>query len=136
MIDPNAKLIQESVTEAMRPLKDMVEITKDKVERQYTFLMVTTENIRVLKDQQSIMNGKLDKLENKIEKVDERLDDLQGSTDANTASIMEIEKTLKGYADMYKINTSNMQKLERRVRPLENKAGIIPDPNLMIVDTA
>lgn len=51
---------------------------------------------------------------------------------ANTSSIVELESTVKSYADAYKINKANIERLDDRLKPLEDHAGIIPQPELAI----
>ena len=48
-------------------------------------------------------------------------------------AVAYIETTVKGYADMYKINNDNMKKLEKRTEKLEQKAKIEPSPELILV---
>lgn len=50
------------------------------------------------------------------------------------ASAITIEKEIKAYTDMYKINNSNSKKLEQRIEVLENKADVIPPPELTLAD--
>lgn len=94
----------------LRPLKDLLEIVKNKIDKMETFQNVTMQMVRDLKDQQSVINGKLD--------------EMQETLDSHTGSLMNIERDLKGYADMYKINNSNIRKMEKRLETVEDDAGI------------
>lgn len=71
------------------------------------------EEIRPVKEQQSIMNEKLDQ---------------------HTESLVQIETTVKSYSDMYKMNDDNVRKIQKRVEKLEKKSGIEPSPELILVD--
>lgn len=94
----------------LRPLKDLLEIVKSKVDKMETFQNVTMQMVRDLRDQQSVINGKLD--------------EIQVTQDSHTGSLMTIESELKGYADMYQINDSNVRKIEKRLEPVEKAAKI------------
>lgn len=61
-MDENAllKKIQQLVRDEIRPVKDLVEITKKKVDSQELYLHAASDNIRRVKEQQSLMNEKLD----------------------------------------------------------------------------
>lgn len=100
----------KTLKEELRPLKDLLEIIKDKVDRMESFQNVTMQQVRDIKSQQSVINGKLD--------------EMQETLDAHTGSLMTIERDIKGYADMYKINDSNIRKMEKRLEAVEGNAGI------------
>ena len=102
----------------LRPLKDLLEIVKNKVDKMETFQNVTMQQVRDIKDQQSVINGKLD--------------EMQQTLDAHTGSLMTIEKELKGYADMYKINDSNIRRMEKRLETLEEDTGLDVPPELRL----
>lgn len=108
----------KSLKDDLRPLKDLIEIIKDKVDKMETFQNVTMQHARDIKDQQSVIN--------------EKLDEMQETLDTHTGSLMTIEKELKGYADMYKINDSNIRRMEKRLESLEEDSGIDIPPNLRL----
>lgn len=47
-------------------------------------------------------------------------------------SVITTESTVKGYADAYKTNKANIERLDNRVAKLENNAGITPPPEFTI----
>ncbi len=47
-------------------------------------------------------------------------------------SVITTETTIKGYADAYKTNKANIERLDDRVTSLENKAGTVPPPEFTI----
>lgn len=49
-------------------------------------------------------------------------------------SVLETENTIKVYGDMYKLNNDNMKRLEKRIEPLEDKAGIQPPLELTLAE--
>lgn len=100
----------EGLKAELRPLKDLLEIVKNKVDKMETFQNVTMQMVRDIKDQQSVINGKLG--------------EIQETQDTHTGSLMTIEMELKGYADMYKMNDSNIRKIEKRLEPVEKAARI------------
>jgi len=123
----------------LQPLKELLEIVKDKVDRMETFQNVTMQQARDIKDQQSVMNKKLDSIGKRLDGVDEQLGDpdtglaaINRRLDANTGAVVELEKTVKGYADMYKINDSNIRKMEKRLEPLEEKADVSVSPEFLL----
>ncbi len=99
----------------LRSLKDLLEIIKNKVDKMEAFQNVTMQQVRDIKDQQSVMNGKLD---------------------SHSEALVSIESKLDAYGDMYKINDSNVRKVERRTEALEDKVGVIPPQEHILVDAS
>lgn len=122
----------KTAKDELRPLKDLLEIIKDKVDRMETFQNVTMQQVRNIKDQQSVMNKKLDGLQERLDDPDSGLEAINRRLDSNTAAVMELESTVKGYADMYKINDSNIRRMEKRLEPLEEEAGVDVPPELKL----
>lgn len=112
----NAKTLKDD----LRPLKDLLEIVKDKIDKMETFQSVTMQQVRDIKNQQSVINGKLD--------------DIGETLEGHTGSLITIEKELKAYGDMYKINDSNIRKIEKRVKNLEKNTGIQSPPELVLTN--
>lgn len=102
-------------------VKEVVEITKHKVEGIELAHSVTNGQVRMIKDQQSVMNKKLDELK-------------ETQDDQILPSVVTIESTIKTYSDMYKLNNDNMKKLEKRVETLEDNTGIVPPPELTLAE--
>ncbi|MCR4306274.1 MAG: hypothetical protein NUV73_04290 [Candidatus Daviesbacteria bacterium] len=63
------------------------------------------------------INRRLDDPEMGLKRLNERLD-------SNTDAIVELESTIKGYADSYKANDTNIRKAEKRLEILEEDAGV------------
>lgn len=99
-------------------IKELLEIIKHKIDMMDIRQTGQSASISLMKDQQSVMNKKLD--------------ELQESVDANTASLIEVEATLKGYGDMYKINGHNIKRLNKRLKKVESKLEIYPPQELFI----
>src|SRR3989344_979817 len=122
------KTIQKAVKDEVRPLKDQVEIIKSKVNSRDFFQTVASENTRTIKEQQSIMNEKLDTLQ----------EDLNGIKELQEnriyPSVVHTENTIQAFGDAYKINDDNARKLEKRVVTLEDHSQIQPTTELLLVD--
>lgn len=78
---------------------------------------------------------RLDGVESKLGDIEARLDNpdtglkrLNDRMDANTAAVVKLESTINGYGDMYKINDSNIRKMEKRLETVEEDAGIAVPP--------
>ena len=55
----------------------------------------------------AVINRRLDDPETGLKRLNERVD-------SNTVAIIELESTIKGYADSYKANDTNIRKVEKR----------------------
>lgn len=120
------KIIQKTIKDEIRPLKEYIEIVKSKISKLDLFQNVATEDTRKIKEQQSVINEKLDALEDVKEILEDRV----------YPSVVEIENTIKAYGDMYKINNENSKKLEKRLEVAEDKLNIQPDPEFSLVDVS
>jgi|SRR3989344_13814 len=122
----------KTIKEELRPLKDLLEIIKNKVDKTETFQNVTMQQVRNINDQQSVMNRKLDDLEERLDDPDSGLRAIKSQLDAATSSVISIEKDIKAYADMYKINDGNIRWMQKRLEPLEENSGIITPPEFQL----
>ena len=94
MGNDHLKKISELIKEEIRSVKDIVEVIKHKVDTLQMFQSTTSDNIRLIKEQQSIINEKLDN---------------------HTAALIEIESRLEGFADAWKINRSRIERVEKHI---------------------
>ncbi len=108
----------KTVKNQLRDIKDLVELTKRQVDAQQLYIRTTSENVRMLREQQSLMNEKLDSMDKQLNQ--------------HTEALVTIEDTIGAYGDMYKLNNDNAKKLERRVETLEDHAGIQSSPDLIL----
>ncbi len=97
-----------------------------------------------------VVDGAVDPIRKQLDDPDsglgaihKRLDDpdsgltaINRRLDANTAAVMELEKTVKGYGDMYKINDSNIRKTVKRLKIVEENAGIQVSPEFQLADVS
>ncbi len=100
---------------------------------------VVSEAVEPLKKQLGNMDGRLGNIEGKLGNVEERLDDpdtgltaINRRLDANTAAVMKLEETVNGYGDMYKINDSNIRKMEKRLEAVEENDNIDVPPEYQL----
>lgn len=87
----------------LKKIKDLVEIVVKKIRGIEVQQDIMVDKVSVIKDQQSVMNDKLD---------------------THTVSLVKIEETLEGYADMYKVNKEKNKELEKKVNSIEDKLSI------------
>lgn len=81
---------------------------------------------------EEVVNKALEPVNQKLDDPDTGLAAINRRLDANTGAVVELEKTVKGYADMYKINDSNIRKMEKRLEPLEEKADVSVPPEFLL----
>lgn len=111
-------------------LKELLEIIKHKVDLEGVNRTNQSASIQLIKDQLSVMNKKLDDLGDRLDDPETGLKRLNNRVDANTAAIVGLESTIKGYADSYQANDSNIRKAEKRLELLEEDAGTNIPPHL------
>lgn len=92
-------------------IKELLEIIREKVDKLEMFQHVTSEQVRTIKDQMSVVNRKLD---------------------THSASLVSIESKLDTYGDMYKINQHNIERLDTRLGVAEDKLEIEPPEDLKV----
>ena len=95
--------LKKIIKDEIKPIKELIEVVNHKVGKVDTTQTVLLAQIRMIKDQQSVMNDKLDN---------------------HTNSLVKIEDTLGTYADMYKVNKESNEQLEKRVEMIEDNLEI------------
>ncbi len=96
-------------------LKELLEIVKHKIDMMDVRQTNQSATISLMKDQLSVINRKLD---------------------SHSASLITIEKEIKAYGDMYKINDANNRKMEKRLETVEEKESIQVPPELQLAPVA
>lgn len=94
MANDDFKKLSQLFKEEIRGVKDIIEVIKHKVDTMQMFQSTASDNIRLIKEQQSLMNEKLDN---------------------HTAALIEIESKLDGFADAWKINRAEINKVKRHL---------------------
>lgn len=92
-------------------IKELLEIVIKKVEKLELFQNVTAGQLRIIKDQLSVINSKID---------------------THSASLANIESSIEAYSDMYKINQVNIERVDTRVSTIENNLDITPPEDLKV----
>lgn len=133
MTDEDFKKLQKVVKDENRPLKELIEVIKQKVDRQDLYLTAAAANTRAIKEQQSVVNEKIDGIENRLDDPETGLKRINEQLEANTGSLITIEGEIKAYGDAYKINDSNIRKMEKRLETLEEDADIDVPPEFQLV---
>lgn len=121
----------------LRSIKELVEVIKQKVDRFDSRETVTTFQLTTLKEQQSVINEKLDDLGDSSKEQEKRLKKIEEILENQVLpSVAYIEQNVKSYADMYKRNDDNVRKIQKRLGTLEEKSGVIPPEELTLVDVS
>lgn len=71
-------------------------------------------------------------IKKQLEDPDSGLGAINRRLDANTAATVELESTIKGYADAYKVNKKNIERLDERLTTVEDQLDIQPSDQLVI----
>lgn len=112
----------------LKKIKELLEIVKHKVGKIELTQIGQSASIHLMRDQQSVMNEKIDELQ-------EDLQDVKSTQDKQVLpSVTYIETHIKAYKDAYQTNNANAKKLEKRVEVLEDQADIIPPPEYILAE--
>lgn len=65
-----------------------------------------------------------------------KLENHSGKLENHSAALISIESKLDAYGDMYKINDSNVRKVEKRLETLEENADITPPSEFVLADVS
>lgn len=66
------------------------------------------------------------RLEKLLEEIKEEQSKMSGKLDSHSASLIDIESKIDAFADVYKQNQRNIERLAKRVETLEDDSGIEP----------
>lgn len=78
------------------------------------------------------VNKAVEPIKEQLNNHDTGLAAINRRLDTNTAAVVELESTIRGYADAYKTNKANIERLDDRVSTLEDRSGITSPPELII----
>lgn len=93
------------------------------------------EALKPTKDDQGEFRKKLDEVSEGQESLKQELADVKNTIEARVLPpLVYIETKVKGYADMYQINDSNIRKMEKRLETVEEGAKIEVSPELHLED--
>lgn len=99
-------------------IKELLETIKQKVDKFEAGQTNQSAQIATIRDQINTIGGQLSVINSKL--------------DAHSGSLIEIEATLKGYGDMYKINGHNIKRLNKRLQKVERSLDIQSPQELFI----
>lgn len=137
----------ELVKDSVKPIKELVEVIRNKVDHQELYLVTTAGNVKSVKEQQSVMNEKLDVISKDLnnpktglKRINERMDALWDQVVKITADMEGVTEKLDSHSSVLKRIESNLEygdadtkKLDRRLNETESKLGIVPSPELTIL---
>ena len=87
--------------DVLRKIKELLEIVGNKVDKLETHVSLHSATMHRIKDQQSVMNEKLDQIQETLEN--------------HGGSLVNIESRLNGFADAWKINRSEINKVKKHL---------------------
>ncbi len=68
--------------------------------------------------------------------LNEALEPIKQKQESHSAALVSIESKLNAYGDMYKINDSNVRKVEKRLETLEENVDITPPSEFTLADVS
>lgn len=78
------------------------------------------------------VNKALEPIKQQLENPEIGLKRITEKLDANTESLITIEKEIKSYADSYKENQRNIKRLDTRLNTVEEELAIEPPEDLKV----
>ena len=91
--------IQKLIKDEVRPVKEIVEVVKQKIDGQDLYQRSTSNSVRSIKEQQSVMNEKLDGIHEQAVKLTEDLFELGEDVDAIKVEIHDVHQELGANKD-------------------------------------
>lgn len=85
----------------LKKIKELLEIVNNKVGKLETHVSLNSATMLVIKDQQSVMN--------------EKLDQVQETLGNHGAALVTIESRLDGFADAWKINRAEINRVKKHL---------------------
>lgn len=87
-------------------------------------------------DFKKLLDEALEPIKQKQESHSAILDNLTTKLESHSAALVSIESKLDAYGDMYKINDSNVRKVEKRLETLEENADITPPSEFVLANVS
>lgn len=132
-------IIENMSDKTLNEVKDLLEIMNHRLEKVETIQAVAMGQIRIMKDQQSVMNKKLtaldqnyNELKQEVTNLNEKFENLSETVETIKGFILNIENTLEGYGDMYKVNQDYILRLQSPIQNVEKKNGIDAPEELIV----
>lgn len=106
----------------LKEIKELLEIVGNKVGRLETHVSTHSATMHLIKDQQSVMNEKLDDLKEDAEEtrqdsqeLKEDVAEVKETLESHDGALVRIESRLEGFADAWKINRAEINKVKRHL---------------------
>lgn len=93
---------------------------------------IIEEAIKPIKDQLNDPSTGLGAINNQLNDPDIGLEAIKSQLNAASAGVATIEQKINAYGDMYKINDSNIRKMEKRLETIEENSGVDVLPELKL----
>lgn len=87
-------MADEDTKKLIRSVKDIVELVKKRVDTIQMFQSSASDNIRLM---------------------NEKLEEIQETQESHSGALMDIESRLEGFADAWKINRAEINKVKRHI---------------------
>lgn len=100
------------------------------------FKKILDEALEPIKQKQESQSATLESHSAALVSHSAALTNITTKLESHSAALVSIEGKLDAYGDMYKINDSNVRKVEKRLEVLEENAKITPPPELTLADVA
>ena len=81
---------------------------------------------------EDVVNKAIDPINQRLDDPDNGLHAIKSQLDAASAGVATIEQKINAYGDMYKMNDSNIRKMEKRLETVEEKEDIDVPPELQL----
>ena|SRR3989344_1648405 len=100
------------------------------------FKKLLDEALEPIKQKQDNHTTELTNLASKLDSHSTDLANIKDKLDSHTGALVSIESKLDAYGDMYKINDSNVRKVEKRLETLEANADITPPSEFTLAEVS
>lgn len=108
MANDDLSKISKALSDQLKPLHgEIARIHREMSDLNLSYLRTSTELHKIGRD--------IARVDSELEGIKETLDQHTEKLDGQSAALIEIESTLKGYSDMYKINKSDIDKIKKHI---------------------
>lgn len=117
-------------------IKELLEIVKDKVDSMTIIQTGQSASIRLMRDQLSVVNKKVDGITERLDGVTERLDDPKAGLKEINRKLNAVWEQTSDLTEDSGVTKENIKRLDKRVSLLEKNSGIKTAPEHMLADAA
>lgn len=116
--------LRKILKDEIRPVKEMVEVIKKKTDAFDFSIGALDRVVRFAKDQQSVMNEKLDGNSVDLKEISKKQKIMDEKLNSHTASLIKIEATVDSYKEAYQLNKKAINNLKDRTSKIETTLGL------------